>query len=96
MTILLYYDNKKNACLVALHFMITSFLFTLITINMGESYYGLGFFISGLASLVFSIIQLVKYLNNIDYNIFCIQVSWKEKSGGFLVGLIDRINQIGG
>ncbi|WP_432402840.1 exopolysaccharide Pel transporter PelG [Wukongibacter sp. M2B1] len=96
MTILLYYDNKRNACLVALNFMITSFLFTFITINIAESYYGLGFFIAGLVSVIFAIVQLIVYFNNIEYNIFCVQVSWKEKSGGFLSELIDRINKIGG
>ncbi|WP_432666254.1 exopolysaccharide Pel transporter PelG [Wukongibacter baidiensis] len=96
MTILLYYDNKKDACLVAAHFMITSALFTIVTVYLGEVYYGLGFFMSGLLSLIYSIVMLRRYLKNIEYYVFCIQVSWEEKDEGLLTGLIDRINKIGG
>ncbi len=96
MTILLYFDNEKSACKTALHFMATSFLFTFATIYLGVTYYGLGFFMAGLMSLIFSIIQLVMHLNNIDYYVFCIQVSWKEKERGLLAGLADRLNRIGG
>lgn len=96
MTLLLYYDNKKTAFLVALHFWVTNLLFSLVTAFLVEGFYGLGFFLSGLFSLIFSIVMLNKYLDNIEYHIFCIQVLWKEREGGFLVKLVDRINKIGG
>lgn len=96
MTILLYYDNKRDPFLITLNFMMTSLLFTVITTYMGESYYGLGFFVSGLLSLILSIIRLMDYVNNIEYYVFCIQVSWKKRTGGLFSRLINRINEIGG
>lgn len=95
-TLLLYFDNQKGACLIALHFAVTSFLFSLCTVYLGESYYGFGFFMAGLMSLLLSILVLVKYFKNIDYYVFCIHVSWKEKEGGLLDNFIDKLNQIGG
>lgn len=96
MTILLYYDNKKDAFYITLFFMATSYFFTWATISLGEIHYGLGFFVAALLSLIFAIIQLRRYVKDIEYHVFCIQVSWKDKKGGLLEGLIDRINKIGG
>lgn len=96
MTILLYYDNQKNAFWIALIFMTTSFLFALVTIHMGENYYGTGFFIAALLSLILAINRLKNYLDNIEYYVFCIQVSWKERDRGCLDAFIDGINEIGG
>lgn len=95
-TLLLYFDNQKGACLIGLHFVLSSFLYSVATVYLGESYYGFGFFLAGLMSLFFSIFVLVRYLNNIDYYVFCIHVSWKEKEGGLFANLIDRLNKIGG
>jgi uncharacterized membrane protein len=96
MTLLLYFDNKKSACMIAGYFMITSFLYTYITIFLGESFYGLGFFISGLSAVIISIIKLVNYLKNIEYYVFCIQVSWKEEKDDLLTKFVNRLNKIGG
>ena len=96
MTILLYYDHKKAACLVNLTFVVTSFVFTLMTIYRGKNSYGLGLFMSGLVSLVFAIRELEKYFNDIDYHVFCIQTGFKKDDEGKLSYIIDRINKIGG
>lgn len=96
MTILLYFDHKKAACLVNLTFVVTSFVFTLITIYIGKNSYGLGFFMSGVVSLIFAVSELEKYFKDIDYHVFCIQTGFKKEEVGKLSYLIDKINRIGG
>lgn len=96
MTILLYYDHKKAACLVTLSFVITSFVFTLITAYIGTNSYGLGFFLSGMLSLIYGIRELEIYFNDIEYHVFCIQTGFREDDEGKLSDLIDRMNKIGG
>lgn len=96
MTILLYYDHKKAACSVGLIFVSTSFVFTLISIYIGQNIYGLGFFLSGLISFLFASMKLEKYFEDIEYHVFCIQTGFEKNAGGKLSDFIDRINKIGG
>lgn len=96
MTLLLYFDNKKSACFIAFYFMASSFIYTYLTLFLGEAFYGIGFFVAGLSAVIISIIQLVNYLKNIEYYIFCIQVSWKKDEEGLLSRFVDRLNNIGG
>ncbi len=96
MTLLLYFDSKKSACLTALIFVLSSSGFSYVSVCLGENYYGVGFFLAGFVSLAFALYRLNIYLNNIDYYVFCIQALWKEKEGGRFSSLADKLNSIGG
>lgn len=78
MTILLYYDDKFGAAMTTFIFFAGNFILTLITLWLGEEYYGLGLFISALIALIYGMIRLRHFVRNIDYYVFCNQSSWSE------------------
>jgi len=95
MTILLYFDNRKDAFAIALFGMVGNAFFTYISILLGESYYGVGFLVSGFLTLVTGIVLLYRYLRDIEYQIFCVQVRWRTDKTGLLTKLTEWTNQIG-
>lgn len=80
----LYFENRKGALLITTIFLLTNIPFTLISLWLGENYYGLGYLLSSFISLCISIFSSFKFLNKIDYITFCSQpVIYKEKKGLF-------------
>ena len=68
-------------------------ILTRITLDFGESYFGVGFFAAGLLALLSAIARLTYYIGNIDYYTFCSQpILYKEKVGIFtrLAGRLDK------
>lgn len=93
--IMLYFDDRKGALAAITFFLLLNIVFTGITLHMGESYYGAGFFASGLLALLFAIARLAYYVKNIDYYTFCSQpILYKEKNGLFtrLAAKLERKN----
>lgn len=91
--ILLYFDDRKGALFSVTIFIITNFALTKITMDMGQTYFGTGFFLSSLISLIIAITRLAYYIKNIDYYIFCSQpILYKEKTGLFS-RLIDKMDR---
>ena len=82
--IMLYFDDRKGALAVMLFFVPLNIIFTLRTLDLGENFFGTGFFAAGLLALLLAIARLVWYVKNIDYYTFCSQpLLYKEKSGFF-------------
>lgn len=69
-TVLLYFDNQEDAFKTALMFSLLTFIFNMITILLGEEFYGLGLFASAFTSLLYSGRFLVRTLEDVDYRIF--------------------------
>lgn len=87
----LYFENRKEALIIAAAFLFTNILFTLISLILGENYYGLGFLAAALISLAVGLIDLKKFLDDIDYITFCSQpIIYKEKKGLFTY-LVNKI-----
>lgn len=69
-TILIYFDNQKHTLIVSSALLITTVIFTLLSIYLGEDYFGLGFDIGALVSLLVSLRFLNRSMGEIDYQIF--------------------------
>lgn len=72
-SLLLYFDDRKGALIIAAAFAVSNFFFTAITIYAGEVYYGAGFMAASFLSLTFALIRLHFFLKKLDYYIFCAQ-----------------------
>ena len=68
--LLYYFDHRNGAMMVNLVFLFSNTILTLISIKMGFSYYGIGFFLSSLITFVFSAIVTVHYLGNLPLHTF--------------------------
>jgi uncharacterized membrane protein len=82
--ILLYYDDRKGALYVSIFFCISSIGFSFLTLYIGDTFYGDGFFLSTLLSMMFALLRLRNYLININYYTFGLQpIFVKENKGPF-------------
>jgi uncharacterized membrane protein len=77
-TILLYFDDRKGACLIALSFFITNAGFTYITSLLGNVYYGFGTFVSATLVMIIAMARVRHYIKNIDYFVFCKNSKWTK------------------
>lgn len=84
MTVLLYFEDRSGALFISATFLISNSVFTYLTLNYSESAYGLGLFTSAFFTLIIAVAELLIYLKNINYHIFCSQpIIYKEKKGVF-------------
>jgi uncharacterized membrane protein len=69
-TVLLYFDNQEDAFKIALMFFSLTVIFTIITILLGENFYGLGLCTAALVSIIYGVRLLLRTLEEVDYRIF--------------------------
>ncbi|MHB9940097.1 hypothetical protein CF065_00275 [Clostridium sporogenes] len=85
--ILLYFDSMVNAMKISIVFCVLNFLLTLLTLFLGEYFYGFGFFVAALSSFIYSYRKLDSFLKEIDYYTFASQPMFIKKVDGFFVRL---------
>jgi polysaccharide biosynthesis protein PelG len=68
--ILAYFDAKKRVLSIQLFFCLTNCAFTLISLYLGFTFYGLGFFFSSLCTFILAAIILEKFLERLTYHSF--------------------------
>jgi polysaccharide biosynthesis protein PelG len=68
--ILLYLDLRGSVLIVSCVFLITNLGFTLATIQAGYAYYGYGFLLASLVSLVVALLLLDNRMRNLEYLTF--------------------------
>jgi uncharacterized membrane protein len=93
---LLYFDDRRSVMLVAFIFLLSNIIFTKISLILGESFYGYGFFFSALISMVIAFLRLQKFLENLEYHTFAEQSIFKKiKIGTFtkIYNLIVRMEE---
>lgn len=78
LTVLLYFDDKYGALFLTLFFVFSNALLTQGTIWAGEKYYGLGYAVSAVLSLIIGFIRLNHILDNLSYYTFCSQPVMKS------------------
>ncbi len=92
MTIMLYYDYQVGAATLAAYLFISVGVFSKISIELGEVFYGMGFLLGGITTLVLGLFILNRYLKDLEYRIFCDQVVWKNKAPGPLMRMLSKID----
>jgi uncharacterized membrane protein len=72
-TLILYFDNQVDAMKTTGIFLTSSVCLTILTLWLGELYYGLGLAASALLALLFSLYYLTRTIEKIDYRMFSLQ-----------------------
>ncbi len=93
MTVMLYYDHEMGALTLAGFLFFSVAILTRISIILGESYYGIGFFLGGFLTLVLGFVLLNRYLSDLEYRVFCDQVVWVEKEDGPIRRAVKRYKE---
>ena len=68
--VLLYLDLRGSVLVVSSVFFVTNLGFTLITLQAGYAFYGYGFLLASLVSLVLALIILDNRMRNLEYLTF--------------------------
>lgn len=93
MLILLYFELKKRAMLVATCFFFSNLIFTIYFRSKGAEYYGYGFTISSIITFIFSMILYKTFMNRVNYVTFARQPIYIKETTGFFIRLSDRANR---
>ena len=91
--ILLYFDDRKGACVSAALFAIFSVLLTALTLKAGTYTWGMGFLGAGAAASAFALLRLKWYLKNLEYHVFCRQPLFSEPEDGVFHQLEERFSR---
>ena len=82
--ILLYFDDRKGACISAGMFAASSVLLSVLSLPFGIVYWGTGFLGAALLTGLFTMLRLKHYLKKLEYHVFCEQPLFvAEKKGIF-------------
>ncbi|MBN4051037.1 MAG: hypothetical protein COA82_04410 [Alkaliphilus sp.] len=91
--VLLYFEARIQAVAVSIIFFASNLLFNLYFIPLGVAFYGVGYFLAALLSLVVSLVLLRVYLKNIIYLTFSKQPAFSVEDKGIFVSIAKRLNR---
>ena len=82
--LLLYFDDRKGACLFSMEFAVLSVLFSVIALRFDIEAYGIGFLAAAVGTSVCGLVYLHRYIQKLEYHVFCEQpLFYKETEGVF-------------
>ena len=82
--LLLYFDDRAGALTLSALFAASSILLSALTLFFGVETYGLGFLGAGILTSVTGLVKLYRYVNRLEYQVFCSQpLVYEEPSGLF-------------
>lgn len=70
LNIIFYLDRRKTALMLSLIFLVSNFLFTIITLHLGIFYFGYGFALSLLMVCIVGAFKLNQAFNQLEYEAF--------------------------
>ena len=73
LNVMYYLDKRYSACILSFIMVITNFVFSYITVDLGPIYYGYGFSLSMLVCTVVGLIQINSHFNDLEYQTFMLQ-----------------------
>ena len=90
---LLYLSNYSDAMISTFTLVVISGLGTVVSLYFPSYYYGFGFVVGTLFLLLQAWIRLSRYVNHLDYNIFCRQPIFVRKQDGWLSRLAQQLDR---
>lgn len=89
----LYFDDRRDAFLLALLFAVLSIVLSAATLPFGIDAYGLGFLGAGVVTAIAGLVLLRVYLNRLEYQVFCRQPLFYEEPEGIFKQLADYVEK---
>lgn len=89
----LYFDDRRDAFLLALLFAVLSIVLSAATLPFGIDAYGLGFLGAGVITAIAGLVLLRVYLNRLEYQVFCRQPLFYEEPEGIFKQLADYVEK---
>ena len=92
-TMLLYFDDRKGAAVLSGSFAGLSILCSILVLPAGIEWYGTGFLVAGALCAIFGLKYLHRYLERLEYQVFCRQPLFYEEPQGIFKNLADLVNE---
>lgn len=73
MNVFFYLDKRFSVLIIVVTLMVLNFAFTIGTLSMGAAFYGYGYAVALLASLVLALVMLERKLSRLEYETFMLQ-----------------------
>jgi polysaccharide biosynthesis protein PelG len=70
MIILSYFDDRRSVMWLCIFFFAANAILTVLTLTMGFSFYGYGYFLSSMATFILASIVLFTYIKKLPYHAF--------------------------
>lgn len=80
--LMLYFDDRKGACLFSIAFAVLSVAFSVTALHFDIDVYGLGFLGAAVITSVGGLVYLHRYILKLEYHIFCEQPLFFEEGHG--------------
>ena len=80
---LLYFDRRKECLKISTIFLAVNIICAGLTLVIGKSFYGYGFFISSIISLIIAFKEINEFFNDIEYKTFALQPIFIDNKIGF-------------
>lgn len=90
--ILLYFDDRRGACISAALFTGTTIVFSVITLFLPVSTWGIGFLAGNAVAFVWLLIRVRYMMEHLEYKVFCQQPLFVDDSVGTFEKLKNRID----
>ena len=87
MLLQLYFNDRRGALFTTIVFFLVNSVSTAILMNVSSLYYGVGFALAGGAIYLAALPRLIRYVNRIDYHVFCEQPVLNREKKGFWISL---------
>lgn len=89
--VLLYFDDRIGAAITTITFAVLSIIGSIITLRFSIEFYGVGFVIAAIIASVYSIIRLLVFVRNLEYNVFCKQPLFFTEKRGLFTKIAEKI-----
>lgn len=93
MQLQLYFNDQRGAAITAGVFALSSIVLSLVFSSMGSLYYGVGFALAGILIYLTALPRLIRYVNDIDYHVFCEQPVLNRERSTLWTRLADRLDK---
>ncbi len=90
--VLLYFEKRNSALLIAFSFLLSNTLFTLYFSTKPIEYTGYGFLIASIITFIIALIPITRYLKNINYETFALGPLYLKKSDNVASKFADFLN----
>ncbi|MBM6899164.1 exopolysaccharide Pel transporter PelG [Gemmiger formicilis] len=92
--LLLYFDDRAGACRAAALFAVLSVGGSLVTLALGPDTWGAGFLLAGAVTGFWVLRRLRRYLEQLEYHVFCEQPLFAAPQGGVLCRAEEELARI--
>ncbi|MDQ0202901.1 exopolysaccharide Pel transporter PelG [Pectinatus haikarae] len=89
--LLFYFEDRRGAMVLCISFLALNIISNLVSLHMGRTTFGTGFFLTSFIMLPAAVYRLDNYMQNIDYYIFCKRPVYHNRDNGIFTIIYEKL-----